>query len=225
MYCIFKHIQGCSVLYITFITCTCFSLQKATLTNDTKDKEYTPHDLPQRQSVQPQETCSIARRAKRMRSEVSLISPAVLWHCHVSFILCMICWCLFSKLGVWVNVHILMQPTHKEHRNDITEEQLILIYIVTMATFPPIVGVKVCSPYLIEGSVKCATVVLSVSLLWLSLWLRQRGCVKTQPGEICENRHNLRRRMGTYSAKPEPGKNKANKRGTWLKWMSILSFH
>uniref|UniRef100_A0A668AVD3 [histone H3]-trimethyl-L-lysine(4) demethylase n=1 Tax=Myripristis murdjan TaxID=586833 RepID=A0A668AVD3_9TELE len=45
-------------------------LQKATLTNDTKDKEYTPHDLPQRQSVQPQETCSIARRAKRMRSEV-----------------------------------------------------------------------------------------------------------------------------------------------------------
>uniref|UniRef100_A0A7N8YK11 [histone H3]-trimethyl-L-lysine(4) demethylase n=1 Tax=Mastacembelus armatus TaxID=205130 RepID=A0A7N8YK11_9TELE len=48
-------------------------LQKATLTNDTKDKEYTPHDLPQRQSVQPQETCSIARRAKRMKSEVSLV--------------------------------------------------------------------------------------------------------------------------------------------------------
>uniref|UniRef100_A0A8C8DDA6 [histone H3]-trimethyl-L-lysine(4) demethylase n=1 Tax=Oryzias sinensis TaxID=183150 RepID=A0A8C8DDA6_9TELE len=46
------------------------NLPKATLTNDTKDKEYTPHDLPQRQSVQPQETCSIARRAKRMRSEV-----------------------------------------------------------------------------------------------------------------------------------------------------------
>lgn len=52
----------------------CFNLQKATLTNDTKDKEYTPHDLPQRQSVQPQETCSIARRAKRMRSEVSASS-------------------------------------------------------------------------------------------------------------------------------------------------------
>lgn len=48
------------------------------MTNDTKDKEYTPHDLPQRQSVQPQETCSIARRAKRMRSEVSLVSPSVL---------------------------------------------------------------------------------------------------------------------------------------------------
>ncbi|TRY59713.1 hypothetical protein DNTS_002507 [Danionella cerebrum] len=38
---------------------------KPTLTNDTKDKEYKPHDLPQRQSVQPVETCTIARRAKR----------------------------------------------------------------------------------------------------------------------------------------------------------------
>ncbi|XP_014899908.1 lysine (K)-specific demethylase 5Ba [Poecilia latipinna] len=76
------------------------NLPKATLTNDTKDKEYTPHDLPQRQSVQPQETCSIARRAKRMRSE------------RLSF--------------------------------------------------------------------------------------------KKEPGEICENRPNLRRRMGTYVGKPEP---------------------
>ncbi|KAI3370216.1 hypothetical protein L3Q82_024999 [Scortum barcoo] len=84
----------------TSLTFTYFLLQRATLTNDTKDKEYTPHDLPQRQSVQPQETCSIARRAKRMRSE--------------------------------------------------------------------------------------------------------RGCVKTEPGEICENRPNLRRRMGTYAAKPQP---------------------
>uniref|UniRef100_A0A3Q4A970 [histone H3]-trimethyl-L-lysine(4) demethylase n=1 Tax=Mola mola TaxID=94237 RepID=A0A3Q4A970_MOLML len=79
------------------------NLPKATLTNDTKDKEYTPHDLPQRQSVQPQESCSIARRAKRMRSEVSLI---------------------------------------------------------------------------------------------------------IEPGQICETRHGLRRRMGVYSIKPEPGKNK-----------------
>nr|XP_055039906.1 lysine (K)-specific demethylase 5Ba isoform X2 [Misgurnus anguillicaudatus] len=39
--------------------------QKPTLTNDTKDKEYKSHDLPQRQSVQPIETCTIARRAKR----------------------------------------------------------------------------------------------------------------------------------------------------------------
>ncbi|XP_051532349.1 lysine-specific demethylase 5B-like isoform X1 [Myxocyprinus asiaticus] len=39
--------------------------QKPTLTNDTKDKEYKSHDLPQRQSVQPAETCTIARRAKR----------------------------------------------------------------------------------------------------------------------------------------------------------------
>lgn len=59
------------MLCAEFITFIC--LQKATLTNDTKDKEYTPHDLPQRQSVQPQETCSIARRAKRMRSEVSSV--------------------------------------------------------------------------------------------------------------------------------------------------------
>uniref|UniRef100_A0A7N6AEF9 [histone H3]-trimethyl-L-lysine(4) demethylase n=1 Tax=Anabas testudineus TaxID=64144 RepID=A0A7N6AEF9_ANATE len=79
--------------------------QEATLTNDTKDKEYTPHDLPQRQSVQPQETCTIARRAKRMRSER----------------------------------------------------------------------------------------------------------IKTEPGEICENRPNLRRRRGTYVAKPEPGKSIENK--------------
>lgn len=59
-------------------THTQLSLQKATLTNDTKDKEYTPHDLPQRQSVQPQEICSIARRAKRMRSEVSLVCLSVI---------------------------------------------------------------------------------------------------------------------------------------------------
>lgn len=47
-------------------------LQKPTLTNDTKDTDYIPHDLPQRQSVQPLETCSIARRAKRMKAEVNL---------------------------------------------------------------------------------------------------------------------------------------------------------
>uniref|UniRef100_A0A671YEI2 [histone H3]-trimethyl-L-lysine(4) demethylase n=1 Tax=Sparus aurata TaxID=8175 RepID=A0A671YEI2_SPAAU len=98
-----------NLFLVTLITFAYFSLQKATLTNDTKDKEYTPHDLPQRQSVQPQETCSIARRAKRMRSE--------------------------------------------------------------------------------------------------------RGYVKTEPGEICENRPNLRRRMGTYSAKPEPGKNQTKETG------------
>lgn len=88
------------ILYPYNVFQTGDNLPRATLTNDTKDKEYTPHDLPQRQSVQPQETCSIARRAKRMRSE--------------------------------------------------------------------------------------------------------KGCVKTEPGEVCENRPNLRRRMGTYSAKPAP---------------------
>uniref|UniRef100_A0A673YIL3 [histone H3]-trimethyl-L-lysine(4) demethylase n=1 Tax=Salmo trutta TaxID=8032 RepID=A0A673YIL3_SALTR len=75
-------------------------LQKPTLTNDTKDTDYIPHDLPQRQSVQPLETCSIARRAKRMRAE--------------------------------------------------------------------------------------------------------GGCMKTETAEDCENRPNLRRRMGSYVAKPEP---------------------
>uniref|UniRef100_A0A2K5MR55 [histone H3]-trimethyl-L-lysine(4) demethylase n=1 Tax=Cercocebus atys TaxID=9531 RepID=A0A2K5MR55_CERAT len=44
-------------------------LQKPNLTTDTKDKEYKPHDIPQRQSVQPSETCPPARRAKRMRAE------------------------------------------------------------------------------------------------------------------------------------------------------------
>ncbi|KFW73818.1 Lysine-specific demethylase 5B, partial [Phalacrocorax carbo] len=45
-------------------------LQKPDLTSDTKDKEYKPHDIPQRQSVQPSETCPPARRAKRLRAEV-----------------------------------------------------------------------------------------------------------------------------------------------------------
>lgn len=68
------HLMFSVCLSVPLITLIVYFLQKATLTNDTKDKEYTPHDLPQRQSVQPQETCSIARRAKRMRSEVSLFS-------------------------------------------------------------------------------------------------------------------------------------------------------
>ncbi|XP_023659863.1 lysine (K)-specific demethylase 5Ba isoform X2 [Paramormyrops kingsleyae] len=77
-------------------------VQKPTLTNDAKDKEYKPHDLAQRQSVQPVETCTPARRAKRMRTE--------------------------------------------------------------------------------------------------------GGSVKKEPGEPCENRPNLRRRMGSFVAKPEPEK-------------------
>ncbi|XP_015442054.1 lysine-specific demethylase 5B isoform X1 [Pteropus alecto] len=44
-------------------------LQKPNLATDTKDKEYKPHDIPQRQSVPPSETCPPARRAKRMRAE------------------------------------------------------------------------------------------------------------------------------------------------------------
>lgn len=40
--------------------------------------------------------------------------------------------CVFSKLDVQVNVCIHMQSTHThtEHRNDMTEDELILIYIV-----------------------------------------------------------------------------------------------
>lgn len=44
-------------------------LQKQEFSPDTKDKEYKPHDIPQRQSVQPPDTCMPARRAKRMRAE------------------------------------------------------------------------------------------------------------------------------------------------------------
>lgn len=33
----------------------------------------------------------------------------------------------------------------------------------------------------------------------------QSGCVKSEEGEGCENRPNLRRRMGSFVAKPEPG--------------------
>lgn len=46
-------------------------LQKPSLATDTKDKEYKPHDIPQRQSVPPLETCPPARRAKRMRAEAT----------------------------------------------------------------------------------------------------------------------------------------------------------
>ncbi|CAB1315168.1 unnamed protein product [Coregonus sp. 'balchen'] len=57
------------ILYPYNLFQTGANLLKPTLTNDTKDMDYIPHDLPQRQSVQPLETCSIARRAKRMRAE------------------------------------------------------------------------------------------------------------------------------------------------------------
>uniref|UniRef100_A0A3B4E1W0 [histone H3]-trimethyl-L-lysine(4) demethylase n=1 Tax=Pygocentrus nattereri TaxID=42514 RepID=A0A3B4E1W0_PYGNA len=57
---------GASLLYPTFNPPPPQPLsQKPTLTNDTKDKEYKSHDLPQRQSMQPSEISTIARRAKR----------------------------------------------------------------------------------------------------------------------------------------------------------------
>lgn len=48
-----------------------FILQKPNLAPDVKDKEYKPHDIPQRQSVQHSESCAPARRAKRTKAEVS----------------------------------------------------------------------------------------------------------------------------------------------------------
>uniref|UniRef100_A0A8C8C0M5 [histone H3]-trimethyl-L-lysine(4) demethylase n=1 Tax=Oncorhynchus tshawytscha TaxID=74940 RepID=A0A8C8C0M5_ONCTS len=66
------------ILYPYNLFQTGANLLKPTLTNDTKDTDYIPHDLPQRQSVQPLETCSVARRAKRMRAEVGLFLVKVL---------------------------------------------------------------------------------------------------------------------------------------------------
>ncbi|XP_066559598.1 lysine (K)-specific demethylase 5Ba isoform X3 [Amia ocellicauda] len=94
-------------------------VQKPTLTNDTKDKEYKPHDLAQRQSMQPVETCTPARRAKRMRAEVDAVDQ----------------------------------------------------------NFPN----------------------FSEELLF-----KTGGCVKSEPGEPCDNRPNLRRRMGSVVVKSEP---------------------
>uniref|UniRef100_A0A8C1I289 [histone H3]-trimethyl-L-lysine(4) demethylase n=1 Tax=Cyprinus carpio carpio TaxID=630221 RepID=A0A8C1I289_CYPCA len=59
--------------------------QKPTLTNDTKDKEYKPHDLLQRQSVQPVETCTIARRAKRTKVKDRYRSLIPTWTGYVEF--------------------------------------------------------------------------------------------------------------------------------------------
>ncbi|KAK2821365.1 hypothetical protein Q7C36_020708 [Tachysurus vachellii] len=53
--------------YLFKIGANLLSSQKPTLTNDTKDKVYKSHDLPQRQSVKPSEISSIARRAKRSK--------------------------------------------------------------------------------------------------------------------------------------------------------------
>ncbi|KAJ8386387.1 hypothetical protein AAFF_G00170920 [Aldrovandia affinis] len=47
--------------------------QKPVLTNHSKDQEYKPHDLLQRQCLQPAEACPPARRAKRMRAEAGCV--------------------------------------------------------------------------------------------------------------------------------------------------------
>uniref|UniRef100_A0A4W3I255 [histone H3]-trimethyl-L-lysine(4) demethylase n=1 Tax=Callorhinchus milii TaxID=7868 RepID=A0A4W3I255_CALMI len=51
----------------------------ARLVNDEKDQEYKPHDLAQRQSVQPSEISTQTRRAKRMRSEVNTVSWIIIF--------------------------------------------------------------------------------------------------------------------------------------------------
>uniref|UniRef100_A0A8C1FIB6 [histone H3]-trimethyl-L-lysine(4) demethylase n=2 Tax=Cyprinus carpio TaxID=7962 RepID=A0A8C1FIB6_CYPCA len=70
--------------------------QKPTLTNDTKDKEYKPHDLLQRQSVQPVETCTIARRAKRTKVKDryrmhSFMPKFLLFSSQVEQYICLVC--------------------------------------------------------------------------------------------------------------------------------------
>uniref|UniRef100_A0A674D020 [histone H3]-trimethyl-L-lysine(4) demethylase n=1 Tax=Salmo trutta TaxID=8032 RepID=A0A674D020_SALTR len=70
------------ILYPYNLFQTGANLLKPTLTNDTKDTDYIPHDLPQRQSVQPLETCSIARRAKRMRAEVGCMKTVTEEDCE-----------------------------------------------------------------------------------------------------------------------------------------------
>ncbi|KFQ55053.1 Lysine-specific demethylase 5B, partial [Nestor notabilis] len=69
-------------------------LQKPDLTSDTKDKEYKPHDIPQRQSVQPSETCPPARRAKRLRAEVResvFLWASALWGQYLNFAISILC--------------------------------------------------------------------------------------------------------------------------------------
>uniref|UniRef100_A0A8C2F1A3 [histone H3]-trimethyl-L-lysine(4) demethylase n=1 Tax=Cyprinus carpio TaxID=7962 RepID=A0A8C2F1A3_CYPCA len=65
---------GANLMWLTAFS-DVHNSQKPTLTNDTKDKEYKPHDLLQRQSVQPVETCTIARRAKRTKGRCFKSEP------------------------------------------------------------------------------------------------------------------------------------------------------
>lgn len=180
------------MLYAEFITFIC--LQKATLTNDTKDKEYTPHDLPQRQSVQPQETCSIARRAKRMRSEVSPV--------------CLVLNDLVSVLIYVKKIFFTFFNPHKsKHRNYKIGDVQILICTSSFC---------VCIVQLFTEFNENKHNILILSLL-------QRSFIKSEPGEICTTRNSLRRRMGTYSVKPEYGKITARKTVTFLKQVSYRS--
>lgn len=47
--------------------------------------------------------------------------------------------------------------------------------------------------------------------LSMNACLQQRSFFKNESSDICKNRHNLRRRMGVCSTKPEPGKKNKHK--------------
>uniref|UniRef100_A0A4W3IA77 [histone H3]-trimethyl-L-lysine(4) demethylase n=1 Tax=Callorhinchus milii TaxID=7868 RepID=A0A4W3IA77_CALMI len=66
------------------------------LVNDEKDQEYKPHDLAQRQSVQPSEISTQTRRAKRMRSEVNTVSWIIIFCSRKTILLLFKTWRLFS---------------------------------------------------------------------------------------------------------------------------------
>uniref|UniRef100_A0A4W3I5Q2 [histone H3]-trimethyl-L-lysine(4) demethylase n=1 Tax=Callorhinchus milii TaxID=7868 RepID=A0A4W3I5Q2_CALMI len=61
---------------------------KPGLVNDEKDQEYKPHDLAQRQSVQPSEISTQTRRAKRMRSEVNTVSWIIIFCSRKTILRC-----------------------------------------------------------------------------------------------------------------------------------------
>uniref|UniRef100_A0A4W3I2J1 [histone H3]-trimethyl-L-lysine(4) demethylase n=1 Tax=Callorhinchus milii TaxID=7868 RepID=A0A4W3I2J1_CALMI len=67
------------------------SLLKPGLVNDEKDQEYKPHDLAQRQSVQPSEISTQTRRAKRMRSEVGCVKTEPSEITEVDLYVCLVC--------------------------------------------------------------------------------------------------------------------------------------
>lgn len=69
---------------VTFLLFHPQFVQKPSLPENGDDKEYKPHDLVQRQKVQvqPSDSCTPARRAKRMKAEVD---QAINTHAYTNF--------------------------------------------------------------------------------------------------------------------------------------------